>query len=166
MKIYKHVYDSYKQKVDTYEVVVEEKPKTYFVTKNVLGVWESRIHKEEIDKLGGHGIYKMFTLTPDPTLFIKAMLECSERHIELLKEQLNKAVAKKSSLLKLLNNEEEAATTEWDRMTDEEKDDFCSHCGCAYFYLTDVNQCMYDSGEFPFDTERPCLQLQRTENER
>ena len=56
----------------------------------------------------------------------------------------------------------ERTMSEWDRMTDEDKYDFCCHCGCPYyFYLSDVNQCMYDSSEFPFDTERPCLLLKR-----
>jgi hypothetical protein len=47
---------------------------------------------------------------------------------------------------------------EWDKMTEEEKQDFCRHCGCEYFF-GEIDQCMYDKDEFPFDTERPCLLL-------
>ena len=50
-------------------------------------------------------------------------------------------------------------TSEWDKMTEDDKQDFCRHCGCSYFFAQ-IDQCMYDHNEFPFDTERPCLWLQ------
>ena len=50
--------------------------------------------------------------------------------------------------------------SEWDRMSEKDKQDFCRHCGCEYFF-GELDDCMYDSDEFPFDTERPCLLLKR-----
>lgn len=107
MKMYKHEYDSYKQKVNTYEIEVEEKPKTYIVTQNVKGAWESRIFKTDIDKLEGRLTPKMFSLTPDPTPFIKALIEHEEFRIKTLKEQLNKVVANKTILLKIYDDRKE-----------------------------------------------------------
>lgn len=103
MKIYKHEYNSFKKRVETIEIEVEEKPKTYVVTERVKGVWETRIHKEEIDKLCGRYGYRIFTFTPDTTGFINAIIQSKECCIKNLKERLQCNEEEKTILLKLLD---------------------------------------------------------------
>lgn len=103
MKIYKHEYSSRDGKIKTFEVNVEEKPKSYTVTGRNAGVWESRILKENIGKLDGIYTKKMYTLTADTTEFLRAMVDRVETHIKYVKEDLEKSVNEKGYLLKLLD---------------------------------------------------------------
>lgn len=41
MKIYKHTFNDFRNVVETVEIEVEEKPKTYVIIDRQKGVWES-----------------------------------------------------------------------------------------------------------------------------
>lgn len=101
MKLYKHEYHEYKKQIITTEFEVEEKPKTYIAADRKDRFFDIRIRKDEINKLSGTFSNRMFTLTPDPTMFIDALIEKSERNINSLKDRLERAVAYKTELLKL-----------------------------------------------------------------
>ena len=51
MKIYKHTFNYFRNVVETVEIEVEEKPKTYVIVGRQKGVWECRVSKDDIDKL-------------------------------------------------------------------------------------------------------------------
>lgn len=102
MVIYKHTLD-YDNKIKTTPLEAEEKPKTYILV-NDRG-WKTRILKTDIDKTLGRYDKYMYTLTPDNTPFIKEIIEITERNIESLKNRLENAVAKKTTLLKLLEKQ-------------------------------------------------------------
>lgn len=107
MKIYKHTFNDFRNVVETVEIEVEEKSKTYVVVGRQKGVWESRINKDDIDKLDGHWNKKMFTLSPDQKTYINSLIADKENEINQLKEKLKKAKQRKNILAELLRKEEE-----------------------------------------------------------
>ena len=106
MKIYKHSFNDYKNEIETVEIEVEEKPKTYVVKSTVRGVWERQISKNDIDVLGRHWDKKMFSLVPDKKHYINALIADKEKDINGLKSRLEKAVEMKTVFLKLLEKED------------------------------------------------------------
>ena len=107
MKIYKHTYNDYRNEIETVEIEVEEKPKTYVVIGRQKGVWESRISKDDIDKLDRHWDRKMFTLSPDKKPYINSLIADNENEINRLKDNLEKAKQRKNILSELLRKEDE-----------------------------------------------------------
>jgi hypothetical protein len=102
MIIYIHETTRY-GKIKTHDVEAEEKAKI-FITSN-----RRRVLKEDINKLKGGYFKEMYTLTPDNTPFIKALIEETEREIGNLKNTLELSVARKTELLKLLDEKGAAA---------------------------------------------------------
>ncbi len=102
MVIYKHEFN-FKNEVTTNQIEVEEKTKIYVILKG--DAWRSRISKNDIGKILGNFGVSMYTLTPDNTPFIKALIERTERDIESFKNRLEIAVARKTKLLKLLEKQ-------------------------------------------------------------
>ena len=107
MKIYKHTFNDFRNVVETVEIEVEEKPKTYVVVGRQKGAWESRINKDDIDKLDRHWNRKMFTLSPDKKPYINSLIADKENEINRLKDSLEKAEQRKNILAELLTREEE-----------------------------------------------------------
>ena len=107
MKIYKHTFNDFRNEIETVEFDVEEKPKTYVVVSGQKGVWENRVSKDEIDKLGGRCYKKMFTLSPDKKPYINALIADEENHINRLKDSLEKAEQRKNIFAELLRKEDE-----------------------------------------------------------
>ena len=107
MKIYKHTFNDFKNVVKTVEIEVEEKTKTYVVIGRQKGVWESRISKDDIDKLDRHWDRKMFTLSPDKKPYINSLIADKENEINRLKDNLEKAKQRKNILAELLRKEDE-----------------------------------------------------------
>ena len=107
MKIYKHTFNDFRNVVETVEIEVEEKPKTYVVVSGQKGVWESRISKDDIDKLDRHWDRKMFTLYPDRKSYINSLIADKENEINRLKDSLEKAEQRKNILVELLRKEDE-----------------------------------------------------------
>ena len=107
MKIYKHTFNDFRNVVETVEIEVEEKPKTYVVVGRQKGVWESRVSKDDIDKLDRHWDRKMFTLSPDKKLYINSLIADKEIEINRLKDSLEKAERRKNILAELLRKEDE-----------------------------------------------------------
>lgn len=105
MKIYKHTFNDFRNVVETVEIEVEEKPKTYVVVGR--GVWESRVSKDDIDKLDRHWDRKMFTLSPDKKPYINSLIADKENEINRLKDKLEKAEQRKNILAELLRKEDE-----------------------------------------------------------
>lgn len=104
MKLYIHEYNSFTKTINTREVEAEEKPKTYVVSRGA-GVWETRLNKNDVDKIKGQYPLKMYTLTPDPTPFIKELIARKDRNIESYKKRLEHEVETKTILLKILDGE-------------------------------------------------------------
>ena len=102
MIIYKHEYSPYSGKIATYEVNVEEKPKTYVVIGKRKGVWESRVSKDAIDVLDGSYTVKTFSLSADTKYFVKLLITRAESKISKLEREIQKAQSEKEELLKLL----------------------------------------------------------------
>lgn len=107
MKIYKHTFNDFSNVVETVEIEVEEKPKTYVVVGRQKGVWESRVSKDDIDKLDRHWDRKMFTLSPDRKPYINSLIADKENEINRLKDRLEKAEQRKNILAELLRKEDE-----------------------------------------------------------
>lgn len=107
MKIYKHTFNDFRNVVETVEIEVEEKPKTYVVVGRQKGVWESRVSKDDIDKLDRYWDRKMFTLSPDRKPYINALIADKENEINRLKDSLEKAEQRKNILAELLRKEDE-----------------------------------------------------------
>lgn len=107
MKIYKHTFNDIRNVVKTVEIEVEEKPKTYAVVGKQTGVWESRISKDDIDKLDSHWDRKMYTLSPDRTTYINSLIADNENKIDQLKDRLVKAEQRKNILAELLRKEDD-----------------------------------------------------------
>lgn len=107
MKIYKHTFNDFRNVVETVEIEVEEKPKTYVVVGRQEGVWESRVSKDDIDKLDRHWNRKMFTLSPDRKPYINSLIADKENEINQLKDRLEKAEQRKNILAELLRKEDE-----------------------------------------------------------
>ena len=107
MKIYKHTFNDFRNVIETVEIEVEEKPKTYVVIGRQKGVWESRISKDDIDKLDRHWDRKMFTLSPDKKPYINSLIADNENEINRLKDNLEKAKQRKNILVELLRKEDE-----------------------------------------------------------
>jgi hypothetical protein len=107
MKLYKHTFNDYRNVIETVEIEVEEKPKTYVIVSKQKGVWESRVSKDDIDKLDRHWDRKMFTLSPDRKPYINALIADKETDINRLKNTLEKAVGMKTVFLELLRKEQE-----------------------------------------------------------
>ena len=107
MKIYKHTFNDFRNVIETVEIEVEEKPKTYVVVGRQKGVWESRISKDDIDKLDRHWDRKMFTLSPDRKPYISSLIDDKENEINQLKDRLEKAEQRKNILAELLRKEDE-----------------------------------------------------------
>ena len=107
MKIYKHTFSDFRNVVETVEIEVEEKPKTYVVVGRQKGVWESRVSKDDIDKLDRHWDRKMFTLSPDRKPYINSLIADKEDEIKRLKDSLDKAEQRKNMLVELLREEDE-----------------------------------------------------------
>lgn len=107
MKLYKHTFNDYRNEVETVEIEVEEKPKTYVIVSKQTGVWESRVSKDDIDKLDRHWDRKMFTLSPDRKPYINSLIADKENEINRIKNSLEKAVEMKTVFLELLRKEDE-----------------------------------------------------------
>jgi hypothetical protein len=107
MKIYKHTFNDFRNVVETVEIEVEEKPKTYVVVGRQKGVWESRVSKDDIDKLERHWDRKMFTLSSDRKPYINALIDDKENEINRLKDNLKKTEQIKNILAELLRKEDE-----------------------------------------------------------
>ena len=102
MIIYKHEYSPYSGKIATYEVNVEEKPKTYVVIGKCKGVWESRVSKDAIGVLDGNYKVKTFSLSADTADFVKMLIARAENKISRFETEIQKAQIEKEELLKLL----------------------------------------------------------------
>ena len=107
MKIYKHTFNDYRNEIETAEIEVEEKPKTYVVIRGQKGVWESRVSKDDIGVLDRHWSKKMFTLTPEIKPYINALIADKENDIKNLENSLEKALKRKYIYLELLRKEDE-----------------------------------------------------------
>lgn len=107
MKIYKHTFNNIRNVVETVEIEVEEKPKTYVVIGRQKGVWESRIKKDDIGKLNGYWDRKMFMLSPDKKPYINSLIADKENEINRLKDRLEKAEQRKNMFVELLRKEDE-----------------------------------------------------------
>lgn len=107
MKIYKHTFNDFRNVVETVEIEVEEKPKTYVVVGRQKGVWESRVSKDDIDKLDRCWGRKMFTLSPDKKPYINSLIADKENEINRLKDSLKKSEQRKNILAELLRKEDE-----------------------------------------------------------
>jgi hypothetical protein len=107
MKIYKHTFNDYRNEIETVEIEVEEKPKTYVVIRGQKGVWESRVSKDDIGVLDEHWSKKMFTLTPERKPYINALIADKENDINNIKCSLEKAIKRKDVFLYLLRKEDE-----------------------------------------------------------
>ena len=107
VKIYKHTFNNFRNVVETVEVEVEEKPKTYVVIGRQKGVWESRVSKDDIGKLDRHWDRKMFMLSPDKKPYINSLIADKEKEIKRLKDSLEKAEQIKNILAELLRKEDE-----------------------------------------------------------
>ena len=107
MKIYKHTFNDFGNVVETVEIEVEEKPKTYVVVGRQNGVWESRVSKDDIDKLDRRWDRKMFTLSPDKKPYINSLIADKENEISRLKDSLKKAEQRKNIFAELLRKEDE-----------------------------------------------------------
>lgn len=107
MKIYKHKFNDFKNVVETVEIEVEEKPKTYVVVGRQKGVWESRINKDAINKLDINWGKTMFTLSPDKKTYINSLIADKESEINQLKDRIVKAEQRKNILAELLRKEDE-----------------------------------------------------------
>ena len=107
MKIYKHTFNNFRNVVETVEIEVEEKPKTYVVVGRQKGVWESRVSKDDVDKLDRYWDRKMFTLSPDKKPYINSLIADNENKIKQLKDSLEKANKIKNILAELLRKEDE-----------------------------------------------------------
>ena len=107
MKIYKHTFNDFRNVVETVEIEVEEKPKTYVVVGRQKGVWESRVSKDDINKLDINWGKKMFTLSPDRKVYINSLITDKENEIKQLKNRLEKAEQRKNILAELLRKEDE-----------------------------------------------------------
>ena len=107
VKIYKHTFKDFRNVVETVEIEVEEKPKIYVVVGRQKGVWESRVSKDDIDKLDRHWDRKMFTLSPDRKPYINSLIADNENEINRLKDNLEKAKQRKNILAELLRKEDE-----------------------------------------------------------
>ncbi len=107
MKIYKHTFNDFRNVVETVEIEVEEKPKTYVVTSSVRGVWENKIRKDDIGVLSRNYSRKMFTLSPDRKPYINSLIADKENEINRLKDSLQKAEQRKNILAELLRKEDE-----------------------------------------------------------
>lgn len=108
MKLYKHTFNA-NAKVETIEFEVTETPKLYTVVdKDIIhSVWEKKIKKEDIGVFRGTSLfsYNMITTTPDPTPFIKALINREENYEKYLKSEIESSVHRKTQLLKLLNDD-------------------------------------------------------------
>lgn len=107
MKIYKHTFDDFRNVVKTVEIEVEEKPKTYVVVGRQKGVWESRVSKDDIDKLDRNLDIKMFTLSPDKKPYINSLIADAENKINRLKDNIEETEQRKNILVELLRKEDE-----------------------------------------------------------
>lgn len=109
MKLYKHVYNT-KTKIDTIEFEVTESPKLYTVVdKNIIhSVWEKKIKKEDVGVFRGTSLfsYNMITTTPDPTPFIKALINREENYEKHLKIELEDCVHRRAQFLTLLTKDD------------------------------------------------------------
>lgn len=106
MKIYRHTFNDFRNVVETVEIEVEEKPKTYVVVGRQKGVWESRVRKDDIGKLDSHWDREMFTLSPDRKPYINSLIADKENEINRLKDNLEKAEQRKNILAELLRKED------------------------------------------------------------
>ena len=107
VKIYKHTFNDFRNVVETVEIEVEEKPKTYVVVGRQKGVWESRVSKDDIGKLDRHWDRQMFMLSPDKKPYINSLIADKENEINRLKDSLEKAIEIKDLLAELLRKEDE-----------------------------------------------------------
>ena len=107
MIIYKHTFNDFRNVVETVEIEVEEKLKTYVVVGRQKGVCESRVSKDDIDKFDRHWDRKMFTLSPDKKPYINSLIADKENEINRLKDSLEKAEQRKNILAELLRKEDE-----------------------------------------------------------
>lgn len=107
VKIYKHTFNDFRNVIETVEIEVEEKPKTYVVVGRQKGVWESRISKDDIGKLDRHWNRKMFMLSPDKKPYINYLIADEENEINRLRSALEKAIERKDLFTELLRKEDE-----------------------------------------------------------
>ena len=107
VKIYKHTFNDFRNVVETVEIEVKEKPKTYVVVGRQKGVLESRISKDDIGKLDRHWNRKMFMLSPDKKPYINYLIADKENEINRLRSALEKAIERKDLFAELLRKEDE-----------------------------------------------------------
>lgn len=107
MKIYKHTFNDFRNVVETVEIEVEEKPKTYVVVGRQKGVLESRVSKDDIGKLDRHWDRKMFMLSPDKKPYINYLIADKENEINRLRSALEQAIERKELFTELLRKEDE-----------------------------------------------------------
>ena len=107
VKIYKLTFDYFRNVVETVEIEVEEKPKTYVVVGRQKGVRESRVSKDDIGKLDRHWDRQMFMLSPDKKPYINSLIADKENEINRLKDSLEKAIEIKDLLAELLRKEDD-----------------------------------------------------------
>ena len=86
MKIFKHEYNIFQNKLQTFEYEAEEKAKSYTLVQN-----KGRVLKADIDVLGNSHFYpSMFSLSPDPSFFLSSLLSFTEEEIKREEEKLDK----------------------------------------------------------------------------
>lgn len=96
MKIYYHEYSAGSRKIRTIEIEAEEKPNSYF-TEN-----RRRVLKEDIGRIKGGYFKEMYTLSPDITDFVKALIDNNAREIEKAIKKLNELEEEKIRLAESL----------------------------------------------------------------
>lgn len=97
MKIYLHEFNIWKNEITTKEIEAEETEKTYSYPYNEYLM--ANVSKERIGKLDGVYGGFMYTLTPDRTPFIDALLESNANKINRLTSQLKTLEERRTFLL-------------------------------------------------------------------
>lgn len=105
MKIYRHEFDPYVNKITTREIEVAEKPQTYTVMSRNIGFYERVVRKSELGVLQGRYTKKMFTLTPSKTDFLNALINSTELQIKYLTEELENRFNEKTYFSQMLGRE-------------------------------------------------------------
>lgn len=105
MKIYKFKFDLYKNEMVMYEVEVEEKPKTYAVMDNPVGIYERHIFKDKIGILDRSCDREMFLLEPDRHRFIQALLDDLDHEINELNSKIDGAYKRRDIYLDMIEKE-------------------------------------------------------------
>lgn len=99
MTLYKHTFNEIRRSIETKEIEVERRKICYSV-KDRTSCLQVRLFDRDIGVLKRECIPCMYTLSPDPTPFLSALLESNKKQIEEMKENLEK---KKKSQFFLLS---------------------------------------------------------------